>query len=73
MAQTRIQFNDRDLLQLIHQHLQSHGFIDSAEALQKEARLPPIKPPQPQIDRFLSPFTYQQRVTPTRVFMLSYL
>lgn len=66
VAQTRIQFNDRDLLQLIHQHLQSHGFIDSAEALQKEAGLPPIKPPQPQIDRFLSPFAYQQRVTPTR-------
>lgn len=67
VAQTRIQFNDRDLLQLIQQHLQSHGLTESAEVLQREAGLPPIKPPQPQMGMFLSPYTYEQRiVTPTR-------
>ncbi|XP_071052428.1 protein mahjong [Onthophagus taurus] len=39
VAQTKIQFNDRQLLQLIHQHLVSKGLPDTASILQKEAHL----------------------------------
>ncbi|KAJ8975910.1 hypothetical protein NQ317_007753 [Molorchus minor] len=39
VAQTKIQFNDRQLLQLIHQHLVQKGFIDTAAMLVKEANL----------------------------------
>lgn len=39
VAQTRIQFNDRQLIQLIHQHLISRGLSDTAYMLQKEANL----------------------------------
>ncbi|XP_073974899.1 lisH and WD40 domain-containing protein mahjong [Rhodnius prolixus] len=65
VAQTRIQFNDRELMQLIYQHLQSHGMVKSAEILQKEASLPQTKPSQPLVA--LSPFTYQRATsTPAR-------
>jgi len=30
VAQTRIQFNDRQLLQLIHQHLVSRGLLETS-------------------------------------------
>lgn len=39
VAQTKIQFNDRQLLQLIHQHLVTKGFVDTASILVKEANL----------------------------------
>lgn len=39
MAQTKIQFNDRQLLQLIHHHLVQKGFPDTAGQLVKEAHL----------------------------------
>lgn len=39
VAQTKIQFNDRQLLQLIHQHLVTKGYIDAAAMLIKEANL----------------------------------
>lgn len=39
VAQTKIQFNDRQLLQLIYQHLVSKGLVDSATLLQREANL----------------------------------
>lgn len=40
VAQTKIVFNEKELLQLIHQHLMNKGFIESATTLQKEAALP---------------------------------
>lgn len=53
-------------MQLIYQHLQSHGMVKSAEILQKEASLPQTKPSQPLVA--LSPFTYQRATsTPARV------
>lgn len=66
IAQTHIQFNERQLFQLMQQHLLSHGMTESATALQREAGLPPIKPststPIP------SPFYLHQRaITPNRV------
>lgn len=42
VAQTRIQFNEKQLLQLIHQHLLSKNLSETASALQKEAGLPPL-------------------------------
>lgn len=39
VAQTKIQFNDRQLLQLIHQHLSSRGLLETAALLQKEAHI----------------------------------
>ncbi|XP_076269885.1 lisH and WD40 domain-containing protein mahjong isoform X2 [Rhynchophorus ferrugineus] len=39
VAQTKIQFNDRQLLQLIHQHLVTKGFIDTASTLVRDANL----------------------------------
>ncbi|XP_049859557.1 DDB1- and CUL4-associated factor 1-like [Schistocerca gregaria] len=45
VAQTRIQYNDKQLYQLIHQHLLSRGLTDSAAILHREANLPgaPLK------------------------------
>ncbi|XP_075228537.1 lisH and WD40 domain-containing protein mahjong isoform X6 [Lycorma delicatula] len=62
IAQTRIQFSDKQLFQLMHNHLFQHGMVESAMVLQREAGLPPnvtIKSGTP--STFLSPFTYQQR------------
>ena len=42
VAKTRIQFNEKQLLQLIHQHLLSKNMIESAAMLIKEAGLPPL-------------------------------
>ena len=42
VAQTRIQFNEKQLLQLIHQHLLSKNMVESASILMKEAGLPPL-------------------------------
>ncbi|KAB0791614.1 hypothetical protein PPYR_03414 [Photinus pyralis] len=39
VAQTKIHFNDKQLLQLIHQHLLAQGLTETATSLQKEARL----------------------------------
>lgn len=69
VAQTRIHYNDRQLYQLIHQHLLSKGLTESAMALHKEASLPgpsskmiqsPSLPPQPY--RVVSTPTGSQRV-----------
>lgn len=65
VAQTKIHFNDRQLLQLIHQHLASKGYTETATMLQKEAHLsnslssgtmhPPAK------------FSYTSPIAPSRV------
>ncbi|XP_069696548.1 DDB1- and CUL4-associated factor 1 isoform X2 [Periplaneta americana] len=63
VAQTRIQFNDKQLLQLIHQHLVSRGMLDTASTLNREAGLPgaPIK--QGPSSNF-PPFSYRINLTP---------
>lgn len=42
VAQTRIEFNEKELLQLIYQHLADIGFKKTARQLQSEAELPNI-------------------------------
>ncbi|KAK9743853.1 hypothetical protein QE152_g8253 [Popillia japonica] len=64
VAQTKIQFNDKQLLQLIQHHLASRGLSETAALLQKEAHLsttatPSTYPP--------NKFRYASPVTPNRV------
>uniref|UniRef100_A0A914X2Z4 LisH domain-containing protein n=1 Tax=Plectus sambesii TaxID=2011161 RepID=A0A914X2Z4_9BILA len=40
VATTKIQFNEKELLQLIHQHLKKVGYKKAASVLQQEAELP---------------------------------
>ncbi|XP_011187947.1 protein mahjong isoform X2 [Zeugodacus cucurbitae] len=40
IAQTKIQYNEQQLYQLIHDHLESKGLMQTAQMLQKEAGLP---------------------------------
>nr|WRQ97961.1 slime protein [Eoperipatus sp.] len=40
VAQTKIVFNEKELLQLIYQHLMNKGYHESALSLEKEASLP---------------------------------
>ncbi|XP_052754263.1 DDB1- and CUL4-associated factor 1 isoform X2 [Galleria mellonella] len=49
VAQTRINYNERQLLQLVGEHLASRGLLESASTLQREAGLPPpaAHPPPP--------------------------
>ncbi|XP_063836773.1 protein mahjong [Ostrinia nubilalis] len=41
VAQTRINYNERQLLQLVAEHLLARGLLESAATLQREAGLPP--------------------------------
>lgn len=66
MAQTRILYNEQQLHQLIHQHLLSKGFTESAAYLQREANLD-----SPNVAKTLTyhqPFHYRSPVTTTVSF-----
>lgn len=65
IAQTRIHYKDKQLFQLIHQHLLSRGLTESAAVLLKEAGLPTPKYNQPAA--LPSPFSYQRNVAPAAV------
>ncbi|KAJ8687973.1 hypothetical protein QAD02_023768 [Eretmocerus hayati] len=60
VAQTRIQYNENQLHQLIHQHLLSKGLTETAATLQKEANLE-----SPSVPKALTyqPFHYRSPVT----------
>nr|CAD7589427.1 unnamed protein product [Timema genevievae] len=62
VAQTRIQFNDKELNQLIHTHLISRGLVDAASALMKEAAIPPTPLKQGTSSNF-PPHSYRPRVS----------
>ncbi|KAH9512614.1 DDB1- and CUL4-associated factor 1, partial [Bulinus truncatus] len=47
VAQTKIVYHEKELLQLIHEHLQSKGLYETASVLQKEANLPRCSTPPP--------------------------
>ncbi|XP_026314359.1 protein mahjong isoform X2 [Hyposmocoma kahamanoa] len=47
VAQTRINYNERQLLQLVAAHLAARGLPESAATLQREASLPPPLPAAP--------------------------
>lgn len=58
VAQTKIQFNEQQLHELIYDHLITRGLVDTAAVLQREAgisaKVPPVKP----ISHH-SPFTFR--------------
>ncbi|XP_075989036.1 lisH and WD40 domain-containing protein mahjong [Anticarsia gemmatalis] len=47
VAQTRINYNERQLLQLVAAHLTARGLTQSANMLRQEAKLPPPAAPAP--------------------------
>lgn len=58
VAQTKIQFNEQQLNQLIYQHLMARGMQDTASCLIKEAQLKNVPfAPKPLLP--LSPFTFR--------------
>ncbi|XP_066157890.1 protein mahjong isoform X2 [Euwallacea fornicatus] len=80
VAQTKIQFSDRQLLQLMHQHLISKGFINTAGVLVKEACLGnsimPLSAQHPNKFRYISNLTpvrtpHWNPPTPTRSILNS--
>lgn len=71
VAQTKIQFNDRQLLQLIQQHLLSKGLLETATILQKEASLSSSAVPNNLI--VPTKFRYVSSTTPIRVSIYIYL
>ncbi|KAJ8302050.1 hypothetical protein KUTeg_021037 [Tegillarca granosa] len=62
VAQTKIMFQERELLKLIQSHLLSKGFVESAAALQKEANLPQCT--SPPLIHPASPHIYSTPHTP---------
>ncbi|GAB0088705.1 Protein mahjong [Sergentomyia squamirostris] len=61
VAQTKIQFNESQLYQLIHQHLVTRGLTEAAASLQREAGLESISNQQQQQRSMLhlSPYNYR--------------
>ncbi|XP_031622219.1 protein mahjong isoform X3 [Contarinia nasturtii] len=65
VAQTKIQFNDQQLYELIYDHLMSRGLSESANILQKEANLPNnIGSSKVSSAAFHSPFSFRTPTTP---------
>ncbi|XP_037299352.1 protein mahjong isoform X2 [Manduca sexta] len=68
VAQTRINYNERQLLQLVAAHLSARGLAESAATLQREAGLPPpppgAAPPPPPV------YTPSTPVRPPRIVMV---
>ncbi|XP_059622089.1 protein mahjong isoform X2 [Phlebotomus argentipes] len=59
VAQTKIQFNENQLYQLIHQHLLSRGLNDAATTLQREAGLLTVNSQQQRSMLHLSPYSFR--------------
>ncbi|XP_055383452.1 protein mahjong isoform X2 [Condylostylus longicornis] len=64
VAQTRIQYNEKQLMQLIYEHLESKGMSSTAGMLMKEAGL---QPSTPHVKSFhSSPFSYKIPTNPVQ-------
>lgn len=61
MAQTRIQYNEQQLNQLIYQHFMSKGLTETANTLHREANLDSSAIMKPTYQ----PFTYRNPVNIT--------
>lgn len=65
VAQTKIQFNEQQLYELIYDHLMARGLCESANMLQKEANLPNnITTGNRTSSAFHSPFSFRTPTTP---------
>lgn len=65
VAQTKIQFNEQQLYELIYDHFMSRGLTETANMLQKEANLPAnITSSNRPSSVFHSPFSFRTPTTP---------
>lgn len=64
VAQTKIQFNEQQLYELVYEHLMARGMTESATALQKEANLPANTLSNRTTSVFHSPFSFRTPTTP---------
>lgn len=64
VAQTKIQFNEQQLYELIYDHLMSRGLTETALTLQKEANLPDNLKSKVSSAAFHSPFSFRTPTTP---------
>lgn len=65
VAQTKIQFNEQQLFELIYDHFMSRGLTESATMLQKEANLPSsLSMSNRSSSAFHSPFSFRTPTTP---------
>lgn len=63
VAQTKIQFNEQQLYELVYEHMMSRGLTETATALQKEANLQITSSNRPS-SVFHSPFSFRTPTTP---------
>lgn len=59
VAQTKIQFNEQQLLELIHEHFVARGMMETAAALQKEANLQMALQTTKPTPSYYSPFSFR--------------
>lgn len=72
VAQTKIVYKEKELLQLIHDHLVQNGLEQSAVALQREAGLSTRHPIPPNSSQFYdSPTPSRHKQTVGRALLLS--
>lgn len=65
VAQTKIQFNDQQLNELMYEHLLARGFTESASVLHREANLPTNISANRSTSVYHSPFSFRTPSTPS--------
>lgn len=64
VAQTKIQFNEQQLYELMYEHLLSRGLTESAAVLHREANLPTSASSNKSLPVYHSPFSFRTPNTP---------
>lgn len=64
VAQTKIQFNEQQLYELMYEHLLSRGLTESAAVLHREANLPTSASTNKSVSVYHSPFSFRTPNTP---------
>lgn len=64
VAQTKIQFNEQQLYELMYEHLLARGLTESAAVLHREANLPTSASANKSISVYHSPFSFRTPNTP---------
>lgn len=64
VAQTKIQFNEHQLYELMYEHLLSRGLTESAAVLHREANLPTSASANKPVSVYHSPFSFRTPNTP---------
>jgi HIV-1 Vpr-binding protein len=66
ISQTRIQYNEKQLLQLVHEYLVGKGLKESAAVLAQEGKLENVPPPLPSTSHGHNPIVNGLPLTPAR-------